>query len=300
LAVGSEAQAATGAIAQRARENFPVLSLLVPGRLRPAFAAVYAFCRTADDLADRRDREEALALLGAWRGQLLAMSAGAPEHPVFAALEPVVRAHRLPTEPFHRLLDAFEQDQRVVRYETWDQVLAYCRGSADPVGEIILRLGGHDEADRQWEPLLAQSRLVCTGLQLANFWQDVRRDLLELDRIYLPRAETGLDAQELLTLAGSDPGGVAGGAYARILRPFVAKTHAMFDEASSLHRRISRVLAGPVWLFQSGGRAVLRRIEAEGYATLWRRPRVSRARLAGLVAWAAATRGPLRGLRADP
>src|SRR5690606_26591227 len=144
-------------------ENFSVLSRLVPERLREDFAAVYAYCRWSDDLgdetgADDAARERSLELLAWWRGQLQACvraargGAGAPpRHPVFITLAETIRRHELPDEPFHHLIDAFEQDQRVRRYETWEQVLHYCTRSADPVGRIVLGLDGRQidrDADR--------------------------------------------------------------------------------------------------------------------------------------------------------
>src|SRR5262249_22466811 len=154
-------------------ENFPVLSFLLPRRLRQDFANVYAFCRTADDLADEgEDPAQRRVLLAAWRQELRQCFAGKPAHPYFVALQETVRRHALEIRPFEDLLDAFEQDQDVTRYESWDELLRYCERSANPVGRIVLAL-----CDQLDEERAALSDQTCTALQLVNFWQDVRRDI---------------------------------------------------------------------------------------------------------------------------
>jgi squalene synthase HpnC len=203
-----EALAYVRGLASTHYENFSVLSSLVPRELRDDFAAVYAYCRWSDDLADETGADDAArarseALLAWWRGELercFADPAGYGEqpgaHPVFTALAQTVRRHGLPAAPFHHLLDAFVQDQRVTRYQTWDELLGYCRGSANPVGRIVLHLGGYPDTPENAERY-AMSDAICTALQLTNFWQDVRRDLLERDRVYMPTFETGLAAETL-------------------------------------------------------------------------------------------------------
>src|SRR5262249_5390131 len=149
--------------------------------LRPHFYAIYAFCRRADDLADETgDPQLSLSLLDDWQQQLDLCYAGQPQHPVFVALRETIEEFLIPPEPFVRLLTAFRQDQHVTRYATHADVLDYCRNSANPVGRLILYLGRcHDER----RGALADS--ICTGLQLANFCQDVARDWAK-GRIYLP------------------------------------------------------------------------------------------------------------------
>src|SRR6185503_424862 len=164
-------------------ENFTVVSILLPKSLRQDFCNIYAFCRTADDLGDEvRDRTRASEYLARFRQQTRDCYAGKASTPVFRALKQTIAKHDIPIEPFLDLIDAFEQDQRVDRYDTFEQVLDYCRRSANPVGRLVLYLCGYSDPERQ-----RLSDKICTALQLANFWQDVRRDIDERDRIYLPR-----------------------------------------------------------------------------------------------------------------
>jgi squalene synthase HpnC len=289
------------ALAQGHYENFPVLTRLVPADLRDDFAAVYAYCRTCDDLGDETGvgpaaRARSLELLGHWRvmlEQCVAHAAGpttaeAPTHPVFVALSKTMRKHELAAEPFHHLIDAFEQDQRVTRYETWAQVLDYCTRSADPVGRIILRLAGCRPGDADWDEMVAMSDATCTALQLTNFWQDVRRDLIERDRIYLPSVDTGIGENELRAwLDERDPSG--GGCptnrvrYIRAVRTLVDRTWTLFERGRPLPARLGGAMGRVVWLFGAGGEHVLRRVERTGCTTLWQRPVLSKPSKAMLV-----------------
>ncbi len=281
-------------------ENFPVLTRLVPGELRDDFAAVYSYCRTCDDLGDETGvgeaaRARSLELLGRWRfmfEKCYAFASGdssnaeVPTHPVFVSLARTIRRHELPPEPFHHLIDAFEQDQRVTRYQTWPQVLDYCTRSADPVGRIILRLAGKRPADPDWTDLVAMSDATCTALQLTNFWQDVRRDLIERDRVYLPEGDTGITADELR--AGLDERGMGGDPSFRIryihaLRELCVRTRAMFDRGRPLPGRLGLPLGRVVWLFGAGGERVLDLVQRGGCTTLWHRPKLSKVSKALLV-----------------
>ncbi len=162
-------------------ENFTVASWLLPRRLLPHFCSIYAYCRFADDLADELgDPQQSLAALDWWESELERCYAGSPHHPVFVALQATIEEFSIPREPFSRLLTAFRQDQRTVRYRTHDDVLGYCRNSADPVGRLILYLGRSHDARRG-----ELSDSICTGLQLINFCQDVARDWRR-GRLYLP------------------------------------------------------------------------------------------------------------------
>src|SRR5688572_12921875 len=178
----AEAQAYVRGLTLARRENFHVLTRFVPPRLVDDFCAVYAFCRCADDLADESgSARRASELLGSWERELVDCFAGRASHPVFVALRATVERRRLPIEPFWRLLSAFAQDQVTTRYESWDELLGYCSRSAAPVGRLVLML--FDEpAATCGEPADA----TCAALQLVNFWQDVRRDLIERGRIYIP------------------------------------------------------------------------------------------------------------------
>ena len=186
-------------LAARRYENFSVLSALVPRGLTDDFAAVYAFCRWADDLADEvGDPQRSLDLLGWWRRELQQCYDGGPHHPVYLALAPTIRKHDLPMQPFDDLIRAFEQDQQVTRYDTWSQVLEYCRLSANPVGRLVLCLLG---AERR-EEVFAGSDATCTALQLTNHWQDVRRDALKraLSRWTVVHVAAALAMYALLSL----------------------------------------------------------------------------------------------------
>jgi len=166
-------------------ENFTIVSWYLPRRLRQHFYNVYAYCRVSDDLADEEpDQAASLELLADWREQLHAMYDGQASHPVFVALQETIAAFDIPQEPFDLLLDAFVQDRHQTRYATFEELLEYCRRSADPVGRLVLYLGGYRDETRQ-----RLSDCTCTALQLANFWQDVRRDWDERGRVYLPRED---------------------------------------------------------------------------------------------------------------
>lgn len=276
-------------------ENFSVLSRLVPERLRDDFAAVYAYCRWSDDLGDETGHDEAararsLKLLAWWRGQLDACfrfvrgeTSGPPRHPVFVALVSTIRRHGLAPEPFHHLIEAFEQDQRITRYETWAQVLDYCTRSADPVGRLVLALAGVNGSRPGDAELIGMSDATCTALQLTNFWQDVRRDLVERDRVYLPSAETGISGEELRAWLdrGDDP--AVRVRYIRALRPLVHRTRELFERGAALPARLGAEIGPIVWLFGAGGRHVLGAVERAGCATLWARPRLSKGAKAALV-----------------
>ena len=181
-----EGRAYTRWLATSHYENFHVVSFLLPKRLHQDFYNVYAYCRWSDDLADEiGDTAESLRLLAWWRGELDAMYAGRATHPVFAALAPTVAQYGIPRQPFSDLLDAFVQDQTVTRYRNWEELFGYCRNSANPVGRLVLYLGGYSDDARQ-----RLSDATCTALQLANFWQDVTVDLLK-DRVYIPLDDYG-------------------------------------------------------------------------------------------------------------
>src|SRR5260370_382443 len=177
----AEAEQYTRWLATHHYENFHVVTFLLPRRLHQDFYNVYAFCRWADDLGDEiGDPAESLRLLAWWREELYAMYEGRVKHPVFVALEGTARKYDLPRQLFDDLIRAFEQDQRVTRCQDWDEVLAYCRYSANPVGRLVLRLCGYADEKRG---LLSDA--TCTALQLANFWQDVTVDL-DKNPGYLP------------------------------------------------------------------------------------------------------------------
>src|SRR5467141_3806378 len=261
------AQRYTRWLATHHYENFNVVSWLLPKALHQHFYNVYAYCRWADDLGDEvPDAARALELLHWWERELEACYQGKPSHPVFVALRQTIIAKDIPRQPFADLLKAFRQDQTVKRYPNWDAVLGYCRYSADPVGRLVLYLCGYRDEQRQ-----RLSDATCTALQLANFWQDVPRDL-EIGRIYIP-----LDAAAAQRLSESDiVERRFDERYVRLMKDLIARTRVLFAEGSPLAKMADGRLSVDLEMFTRGGLAVLDAIEAIGYDTLHHRPAVSK------------------------
>ncbi len=263
-----EARAYCAELAASHYENFHVVSLLTPRALRPHFAAIYAFCRWSDDLGDEvGDRPRARELLAWWRGELRALYDGHARHPVMMALSETIAEFGIPIDPFEALISAFEQDQDLTDYDTYDQLLDYCTRSADPVGHLVLYLGRsyNDENARL-------SNLTCTGLQLANHWQDVARDLTSIDRIYLPREDRqrfGVTDQDLRALRFTPE-------FAALMRFEVDRARDLLQRGWPLVNRMPRALAVDVDLFTRGGLAILDRIERQKYDVLSLRPRIGK------------------------
>lgn len=264
----SEAESYTRWLATHHYENFQVVSFLLPKRLHQDFYNVYAYCRWADDLGDEMgDTQESLRLLAWWRGQLAAMYAGEATHPVFVALRGTAARHAIPQQPFADLITAFEQDQTVTRYATWQDLFGYCRNSANPVGRLVLCLCGYSDAERQ-----RLSDATCTALQLANFWQDVTTDL-EKDRVYIPLevlARHGYTVEELYARRMTP-------AFREAMREIVARARELFIEGLPLSSMVDRRLALDIDLFSRGGLRVLDKIVEQGYDVLARRPAISKA-----------------------
>jgi squalene synthase HpnC len=256
-------------------ENFSVVTRLTPREHRAAFRSIYAFCRWSDDLADEvGDPARSRELLAWWRGELDAMFQGRARHPVMVALRETVEDYGIPPKPFHDLIDAFVQDQEVAEYETFGQLVDYCARSADPVGRLVLRVAGaFDEANA----LLSDK--TCTALQLANFWQDVSRDL-DIGRIYLPREDRdrfGVTDADLRARRFTPE-------FAALLRFEVDRTRELFAAGRPLVGRIPPAFAVDVDLFSRGGTAILDKIEACGYDVLTARPSLGKAAKARLLA----------------
>jgi squalene synthase HpnC len=268
-----EAQAYTRRLAQSHYENFPVVTWMLPRRLHQHFYNVYAFCRWADDLGDEiGDSAESLQLLAWWRDELAACCRGEPRHPVFVALEPTMQQFEIPSEPFGDLISAFEQDQRVKDYDTFTQLRDYCRRSADPVGRIVLRLcGAYSEQNVVW------SDSICTGLQLANMWQDVARDL-DIGRVYLPREdrhEFGYSDEALGRRETND-------AFLELMRCEVDRARSSLRDGLPLIDRMPGRLKLDIELFARGGLAILREIERIEYRVWERRPVLSKRQFASV------------------
>ncbi len=248
-------------------ENFSVVTWLTPKPLRPAFQSLYAFSRWSDDLGDEvGDRDRSRLLLDWWRGQVFELFQGQARHPVMIALAPTIAEFSIPIDPFLALISAFEQDQDVTEYTTYPHLLDYCSRSANPVGHLVLYLGRVFNAENA-----RLSDLTCTGLQLANFWQDVARDLA-IGRIYLPR-----DDRDRFHYPESDLRALRfTPAFANLLHFEVDRARALLLEGRALIPKMPEALAVDVDLFSRGGLAILDQIAARGYDVLSRRPKLGK------------------------
>jgi squalene synthase HpnC len=277
----AEAERYTHWLATHHYENFHVVSWMLPRRLRRHFYNVYAYCRWADDLGDEVENPtRALELLDWWEHELNLCYQERPSHPVFVALAQTIREFDIPAEPFRDLLTAFRQDQTVHRYATWRDLLGYCRYSANPVGRLVLYLCGYRDSERQ-----RRSDATCTALQLANFWQDVSRDLGK-GRIYIPieaLARHGLTASHIESRVFDER-------YVALMRELIVRTRELFAEGWPLAASVDTRLRLDIELFSMGGQAILDSIESIGYNTLAKRPSLGAARRVILVGRALASR----------
>jgi len=255
-------------------ENFLVASVLLPRQLRQPFYDVYAFCRTADDLADESDNQEvALRRLDHFQQQLDVAFAGRPEEILFVALHETIREFQIPKQPFDDLLDAFRQDQHRNRYESMDELFDYCRRSANPVGHIVLHLGKSFTPENS-----VLSDHICTALQLVNFWQDVARDFA-MDRIYVPSEQMrqyGVDEAMFGQSTTSEP-------LRRLLADECERAEKMLHAGLPLAKSVKPWLSNDVKLFAHGGLQTLRAIRRIEYDVLGFRPTVGKLQQFGLV-----------------
>lgn len=265
----AEATAYCQQLAARHYENFSVVTWLLPRALRPHFAAVYAYCRWADDLADETgDPELSRELLNWWEAQLAACYRGLPaRHPVFLALGETIRRFSIPREPFADLLRAFQQDQNRNRYATVNQLCDYCHGSADPVGRIVLylfRCFTHERA------ALADS--ICTGLQWANFCQDVARDLRIRNRIYLPQeswAACGVTEGDFMAPRAGSP-------MRCLIEREVSRAEEYIHKGWPLVKLLPPVLGRNIAAIARGGLAICEAIRRQDFDVLQLRPTVGK------------------------
>jgi len=274
----AEAQDYCARLARTHYENFSVASWFLPRRLRQHFYNVYAYCRISDDLGDEvGDHAASLELLNQWQQELEACYEGNPRHPVFVALAETVRQFDIPKHEFSDLLIAFRQDQTITRFETFNDLLAYCRYSANPVGHLVLYLCGYRDFDRQY-----LSDFTCTALQLANFWQDVSVDY-EKGRIYLPLEDLrrfNVSQREIADNQNTP-------AFCAMMRFEVERARDWFRQGLPLITKVDRELAIDLDLFSRGGQEILNAIERQNYAVLGNRPAISKPRKLALVARAA-------------
>jgi hydroxysqualene synthase len=267
----ARAYGACEALARSHYENFPVASRMLPVAMRPHVAAVYAFARVADDIADEgaappADRQ---ARLKAWQNRLhravVEQVERPPEHRddlIAVAVGHSIRSFDLPLSLFDDLLSAFGQDTMVTRYTSWAEVLDYCRRSANPVGRLVLRIAGYRE-----EALDRSSDALCTALQLTNFWQDFGRDW-RAGRLYVPReVQDACGADESLLAAGriTDP-------WARALESSAAFTRERFAEGRAVCDGVRGRLRAELRFTWLGGMRILERVERDRFVALERRP----------------------------
>ncbi len=260
-------------------ENFSVATWFLPSGLRQHFYNVYAYCRISDDLGDEvGNAQQSLELLDQWEIELNACYAGSPRHPVFVALAETIRQCDIPKHEFSDLLIAFRQDQTVTRFEMFNDLLDYCRYSANPVGHLVLYLCGYRDAERQ-----QLSDYTCTALQLANFWQDVTVDY-QKGRIYLPLEDLrrfGVNEQEIAQRSTSPE-------FIELMKFQVQRAREWFNRGLPLVKMVSKELAIDLELFTRGGQEILNAIERQGYDVLRERPVISKSRKLLLVLRAAA------------
>jgi squalene synthase HpnC len=268
-----QAERWTRRLARSHYENFLVVTWLLPRRLHQPMFNVYAYCRTVDDLGDEAEGDR-LALLADWERQLDCCLEGRAEHPVYVALAKTMREYDLPAEPFRRLIEANRRDQLVSRYDTYADILDYCEYSANPVGRLVLMLFGYRDRRR-----FELSDSTCTALQLANFWQDVARDYRQ-GRIYIPLEDMrrfGCTEEQLAS-------GRVDACWRALMQFEIERTRELFRVGEQLVPLVERQLQVDLRLFSLGGREILKRIEAQNYDVLSRRPTVSAWRQLGLLA----------------
>ncbi len=257
------AYAFCGDLARSHYENFTVASWLMPRAMRPHMHAIYAYARIADDYADE---ERSRAKLDAWEAELDLAFRGAPRHPVMVALADTVQRFDIPREPFVDLLTAFRSDLDFQGYDTLADLHEYSRCSANPVGRLVLYLFGYRDAERQ-----GLADLVCSGLQLANFWQDVAVDL-DKGRIYFPRRDMerfGVTSADLAAHTSSRE-------FVDLMRYEAGVARAMLVEGGELHKCVDKRLRRDIVMFANGGLAIMRAIDRVNYDVFRMRPELTK------------------------
>lgn len=274
----AEAQAFCRKLATSHYENFPVVTWFLPKHLHQHFFNVYAYCRISDDIGDEvGDAALSFRMFDQWEAELNECYDGSPRHPVFVALRETVRQFSIPKQEFSDLLVAFRQDQTVTRFPTFEDLLHYCRYSANPVGHLVLYLGGYSDPERQ-----KLSDYTCTALQLANFWQDVHVDYRK-GRIYLPIEDMqrfGVTEDDIAQRRATP-------AFLKLMQFEVQRARDWFDRGLPLVKMVDKHLAVDLQLFSRGGLEILRAIEKQRFDVLKKRPAISKPKKLWLVLRAA-------------
>ncbi len=259
-------------------ENFSVVTWFLPKELHQHFYNVYAYCRISDDLGDELgDPDLSLKLLKEWQQELDRCYEGIAKHPVFVALRDTIERFGIPKHEFSDLLVAFRQDQTVTRFPTFEDLLHYCRYSANPVGHLVLYLCGYSDPERQ-----KLSDYTCTALQLANFWQDVHPDYGK-GRIYLPLEDMrrfGVTEEDIAARRATPQ-------FLKLMSFQVQRARDWFDRGLPLTKLVNKELALDLELFTRGGQEILNAIERQKFDVLKKRPAISKPRKLWLVARAA-------------
>lgn len=269
----AKAPRAADVLAQAGGENFPVASRLFPKDLRPHLVSVYGFARMVDDIGDEAAGDRS-ALLDWLASELDAVFGGQPTHPLMSRLAVTVERFALPRDPFDRLIEANRRDQTTHRYRTYRELAEYCTFSANPVGELVLRISGTLTPERR-----SLSDATCAGLQLVEFWQDLGEDAAN-DRVYVPLEDMerfGYSVDQLMT-------GESGQAFIQLMRFEAARTRALLVEGRKLGPSIGGRIGLAVRLFTAGGLAALADLERRGFDTLGASARASRSRRAVFAA----------------
>ena len=266
-------------LSRRHYENFPVASFLLPKELRRPVSVIYAFARTADDIADEGndDTETRLKKLNVYRHRLEQIDEKGitdSEDPIFLALADVIKHHKIPCTLFDNLLTAFIQDVNKTRYQNFEQVLDYCQYSANPVGRLLLHLNGHTD-----DTMLAKSDAICTALQLINFYQDVAQDYTEQNRIYLPQDElksADVDEQQLAGRQNTST-------LAPLLRRQYKRARNTMAAGSTLGNSLNGRFGWEIRAIVLGGATILNKLERQSGSAMLSRPRLSRSELIMLM-----------------
>ncbi len=262
----SDAYRACETIVRRHYENFPVVSRFLTPARRHALAAIYAFARSADDVADAAaPTKERLNALDRLEAALIAALDGRPTGQVFTALADTIERFSLPAEPLLGLLVAFRRDARDETFATWDDLLGYCRGSANTIGRLVLAIHQVEDLDA-----IRKSDAICTALQLTNFWQDLGLDLAR-GRLFVPLEDLrrfGLTRDDLEQSEGH-------GKLARLLVHECRATHELYAQGRGIVGQVPFGLSLQLKLTIAGGRAILREVERDGWKVLARRPSLS-------------------------